>query len=837
MNSQDEPDLEVEISQPFWVFLEGKEEIKEELEIFSYLVLTAIPSHLFELAIENSTIKDYNVYILNSDVLEFFEYDLSGNETLLTTTYENDLEPKDITANFVLQSELSNSTITGILNQTSLYCAIFGSRNNERLSPYANTSLVMSETYFSNLLSSINEEELSNITQDFLTYSYYTFSWNKSEYINSIPSKLLRRHEEWTKERMTVFLQIYIPNYVRYEEFNVIANQLFSNKIEDVQLEMNSILISTIIILFFFSLASIVLLFQLLRSRISTFNDISLLFSSRGFKEKSLRSRFLLLQNNALLSSTTMYFGFALILLYFYELITWKYSYLIVGVSTGTVFFSLLTMQIKLVQSIDMKRKAEEAKKSSRSKSQIIDFGLKVVLGLIAFIALTSILSFNQWFLNIFSITLSSLWTIAFSIGGVMILLFILPTLISKFIVPLTKIILRKLSHLYTSVSRLFDQLTRQRKTVWTSIFLLQMFFSLIIIGPNLFVNHQEQTELSSFCYNVSLIVETESATELQDLVGNKPSMIAYIEPHYISQFQTNDIYIYLKNPLSFFNGIHFFSNYFKKRSSSQVFSMLNSSEEYFVTTSQKAREGQFSIGDLVSLYKKDANDSIVEEKKILLDIADFLPFFSILFEEGFMNIFLMKYNESTHILSKNHYAIFSFQAEQETEESALFAYLKEKHIMFNVIHSFSQTTISSTTQLNPILKIMRLPIYFLMVLIPGLVLVLLFDVSRTAHKAFSYLIKKGFRRKKARFLTFYWSFFLSIFLTSISFIYSILVLLPMIFILNLTYIMPMQLTINWISFSIAIPILFSILILSIPLREDSKITLYFKKKGVDINE
>ncbi|NPD89096.1 MAG: hypothetical protein HGN29_10255 [Asgard group archaeon] len=831
VNSHDEPDLQIELTQPFWVFLEGKDDLNEELENFQYLAITSLPSHLFKLVFENITIEDYNLYILNSEILEFFGYDLSGNETLLTTTYENNIDSSEITANFVLQSGLSNTTITDIFNQTLLYSAIFGSRNIEHLSTYANTSLILSESYFNNLLSSIDEATLLNITQNFLTHSFYTFSWNKSELINALPSKLFEIHKEWNHERIAVFSQMYIPNYVRYEEFNISANQIFSDKISDLLTELDSILISTIIILFFLSLTSIIFLFQFLRSRTAFFSKISLILSSRGLKGKSVKSRFLVLHSSTLLFSITLFFGFVLILLYSYELIMWNYSYLVIGVSTSIVFFSLLTMQIKLVQTLDIQTKTEGTKKSSRSRSQIIDFGLKLGLGLVIFIASTSILSFNQWFLNIFSITISTLWIITCSLSGVIVLILLLPTLISKLIIPLTKLILRNFSHFHSAVSRLFEQLARQKRIVWTSIFFLQMLFSLIIIGPNLFITHQEQTELSSYCYNVSLVVETESVSEIQDLVWNKPSMIAYVEPIYISQFQRRDIYIYLDDPMAFFNGVHFFGNYFKKRSSSQVFTMLSSSKDFFVTTRFKADEGQFSIGDLVSLYKKDVNGSNIEEKKILLDIVDFLPFFSIFFDEEYMNIFLMKYDESTHILNKNHYAIFSFQAEQEAEEENFFTNLKEENLMFNVIHSFSQSTLIQNTQPSFVLKVLKLPIYFLIVLIPSLVFLLFFDVRKRGTESFSFLIRRGFRGKNAKSLTFYWFFILSIFLTLISFLYSVLVLLPMIFILNLTYIMPMRLTINWISLLIVIPILFSVFMFPVSIKEDSKIKSHLMKK------
>ncbi|MHA1954120.1 MAG: hypothetical protein ACW96U_09280, partial [Candidatus Heimdallarchaeaceae archaeon] len=834
VNSHDEPDLEIEISQPFWIFFEERKDLTVELENFHYLSISTIPSQLFNLVIENVTIEDYNLYILNSRILEIFEYNLSGNETLLATTNENSIDSSEVTADFVLPSILSNTTIVDIFNQTSLYSAIFGSKNIDRLSLFADISLIISESYFSNLLASIDEEILLNITQNLLTYSFYTFTWNKTELINALPSKLLRIHKDWTNERIAAFSQIYLPNYIQYEEFNVISNQLFSDKIDEVLTEMGSILITTVIILIFLSLTSILLLFQFLKSRTALFSKLSLIFSSRGLKRKSVKSRFLVLQFCVLSLSVTVSFCFVFVLFYIYDLIMWNYSFLIIGVSFVIVFFSLLAMQIKLVQSLEIQTKTEETKRSSRSRSQLIDLGLKLGIGLVVFIALISILSFNQVILNIFSITISSLWTISCSIFGVMILLFFLPTLINKLVIPLAKSVLKYSSHFYSSVSRLFEQISKQKRAVWTSIFILQLLFSLIIIGPNLFVVHQEQTELSSYCYNVSLVVETESASEIQDLVEYNPSMIAYIEPIYESQFHIRNIYIYLDNPMSFFNGAHFFGNYFKKRSSSQVFSLLNSSDEYFVTTKQKAKEMQFTIGDLVSLYKEDINSSLVEEKKILLDVADFLSFFSIFFEREYMNIFLMKYNESAHILNKNNYAIFSFQAEQEADEEALFADLQENHIMFNVIHSFSEVTLQQDPQQNTALKVLKLPIYFLIILIPSLIFLMFLDIRNAGNKSFSFLIQRGFHRKNAASLTSYWFLIMSSLFTLISFVYAIFVLLTMIFIVNISYFMPMQLVLDWISLAIIVPILFSAFMFLLQIKGNKKI-IFLKNQSSKI--
>ena len=835
---QDEPDLEIEISEPFRVFLREREELEEELENFQYLSISALPSNLFDFVIENVSIEDFNLFIINSGLLEVLGYELSGNETLLASSVEMDIDLNEIEANFVLESELSNTTTIDICNQTTLYTTIFGSIKTVPFISSADISLILSESYFSELLLSIDESILLNITQNLLSYSFFTFTWSKIELINSLPSKLRRIHKEWMNERISVFFQVYFPEYIQYKEFNLVVHRLFSDKLETLSAEMNSILSSTIIILIFLHLALIALLYNFIRNRMEEFSENSSIFSSRGFQERVLKIHLFELQVYTLLLSLLVFSSIVLLLLYLYRLLIWNFSYLIIGSSTGLLFISFLIMQIKLVQSLDLLTRKVEKVKKSRSRSQMIDISLKIGLGIIFFVALTSILSFNQWFLNIFSVTISSLWIISSSIFGIIALLLFLPTTVNKLVIPLIGSILKHSSKFSSQIFRLFEKLSQQKKAVWTSMIILQLFFSLIIIGPNMYIVHQEQTELSSYCYNISLFIETDSAVEIQELVGERDYMVAYVDTIYELPFRIESIYIYLDNPMSYFNGVQFCGNYFKKGSNSEAFSQLNSSDEFCIISSQKAKENQFTNGDLVNLYKTDVNGSLIVEKKILFDVFNFLPFFSFLFEEEKNDIFISKYNASTHISNVDNHAVFNFQANEESEADAFFVQLREQNILFSIIHSFSQSVLLQEEQQNYALNVLELPIYFLIISIPSLVFLILLNIKNAANQSFLFLIQRGFRRKYAKDLTFYWLIILSTFLTLISFVYSILILFPVIYILNLNYTMPMQLVMNLKLLAILTPILSPVILYLLPVKENKKSKFKFIKfKGVRFDE
>ncbi|MHA1955089.1 MAG: hypothetical protein ACW96U_14200, partial [Candidatus Heimdallarchaeaceae archaeon] len=83
-------------------------------------------------------------------------------------------------------------------------------------------------------------------------------------------------------------------------------------------------------------------------------------------------------------------------------------------------------------------------------------------------------------------------------------------------------------------------------------------------------------------------------------------------------------------------------------------------------------------------------------------------------------------------------------------------------------------------------------------------------DIRNAGNKSFSFLIRRGFHRKNASSLTSYWFLIMSSLFTLISFTYTIFVMLTIMFIVNISYVMPIQLVLDWISLAIIVPILFS---------------------------
>ncbi len=832
---QTEPDLEIQISQSIENYLMKRDELLEKIENFQYYSISILPSHLFELKVDNESNELFNLYILNSMILEKLNFSLSGNQVLIGTDQFTNVNLSTIQANFTILSEYSNTNIIGHLNETTLYSTIFGISSGNIAESSENISLVISESYFSTLLSSIDTEILLNITDNNLTYAYYVFSLDKTNLMDSSPKSLNKVCREWGLERITVFFQLYYQQINQFASFGLDIKPVLFDKLNDLSSRMNVILLNSTVVLFFLFFIIIQVFHQMLKNNISAFNKIISIFSSRGLKKRQARIQSFLIHTLVLVLADIVSLGFTFLFLYYFELSMWSFSYTVILISNSSLFVINLILQISLVQQINQNTKQEVDKKTkNKSRSNTLDKSIKIGIGVLFLIIVLTILSFNLKFLNLSNISISSLWIIFVSLGGLIIFIMIIPFIIQNFILQLIQHLLKYISLIYTFSKKLFSSLNRQKYQIWRIIFILQVSWFLMISSYTTLIVYQEQSKASAYCYNVSIMIETSAVSDVKFLTKDCLSLTSYIEPKYETPTEVSAIFIYLESPTSFFNGTNFSENYFKKMSNFQVFSKLNLSEEYFITTRQEAKMMGYDIDDIVSLYKNDLNGTRIEERKILLDIADFVPFFSIIFDSDNTKLYLMNYNSSSHIIGLDNYAIHSFLAKNEHEAEQIFVSIREKQHIFKTIHSFSYSDIEDKVTHNFLLPESELPIYFLSLLIPGILIIMLINIRREGYYLFSFLYNKGLKISTIRNNFFLWFFMQLTSITLISYIYSIIAQQSIIYILNLLFTVPIHFVFSWVQLGLFLIILSSVLMFILPYNwNKTKKYIIQKNKGI----
>ncbi|MHA1667128.1 MAG: hypothetical protein ACTSUR_00615 [Candidatus Heimdallarchaeaceae archaeon] len=798
--STNESDLEISIVQPFSLYVEKRAKILEELNILHYFSLSSLPSLLFQMRIENESVTLFNFYVLNSDVFKELNISLSNNQALITSTQPNNLSKQNINVMFNFETTCSNLSIIDIVDQQTLIYTIFGENSTVLDSP-EDISVIVTDDFLSRLLSSTNQSVLFNMVANNLVYSYYEFQWNKEEYMNLLPSLLEHELKQWEQERISIFLNIYVSNYFLFENVSITISQFFSEKLNDLSFHTNKLLYSTSIILMLLILVILLTFYLFIKSKQESIIKIVKLFYQRGVKLQDVRNRIFLIQLNLLIFILSISLGSSFLFLHYFNLIKWSYSISFILIVNGGLLLLIFISQIWFTQFISPKKfefeETHKIRKKSRSKTLI----LLIQLGtsLIFAISIASILLLSQQYLNVFSISMTSVILIVFSLLGIFLLLLSLSFILQKTVFPSVLGFSKQSSKTFRFLKKLFANLNKSKKQIWLLIFTLQLIFSLVIYGSRSYAIHQEQLNSSYSCYAVSIKVDASNLPLLKTLSNSTISSTAFVEPIYTTSSLPNVYYIYLDNPISFYKGVNFFGHSFQKKENIEVFNALNASAQYVITTRQEVKQMKYKLNDILNLNKIDINGSIVTETKQLLDVARYFPFFSFL---NFLNpyrLYLMKYDASNHIPNVDNYVIYSFQIQDKEKLNAFYANLIKNDVVFEIIHDLTceNNSTRSSSNISILFESNELK-YFLFGFIPFIFIVLFIDFQREGFYFFSFLNSRGLRDSLSRFSLFLWFLLQFCYVTILSFVYSIILVLELIFILNQFQVLPIKVTFSW---------------------------------------
>lgn len=796
--SQEEPDLEIFMSQSFQSYLESVTELSERIMGFYHFSIINLPSILMEMQIGNESIVDFNLYVINIELLERMNISLSESEVLFSSFHLDNVSVSDINTNFTLETVYNNLTVVNSISQQVLYSLFFGSKDPYPNMVFKNTSIIISDPFFSKFLSSVNSSALQNLTEGYNVNSWYVFSWSKKQLSNLPPRFVEEIHQEWLNVRISAFFQTYYQQYVSFKDTTITMDMNFLVSLNALINTMNLDLLKIYIVTMFVTVVVVFSLIQLNKSAIYNNKKVLNLLISRGLKKRSIKIRLAFLELSITFLSQLIALGLISSVLSILHLIKWIYAINLIFITASIIltlifYFQAFLLKTSFDQIFLEEVKSEKIISKSRKFSNLIILSM-IVVGIIT---LTFIILLNQKYLHLLSVSSTVLLTISVSCMGIISLVILVPFILQKIFLYLFKQTINLFSSISVFITKLFEKLNRNKKQLWLLIFSLQLVFSLMLSGTKTYYNNQEQIQKSSICYDISIKIEPSSLDDVKMLSNSSASIASYIEPIFGTSSILDAIYIYLATPRAFYDGINLYGNYFKKHSNFEVFSLLNESSEYCVINKQEADRQNIKINDIIHLYKTASNGSKIVESKKLLDVANYIPFYSFLFPEEYTRIYLMKYNNITHISNLDNYVVYSFATSNNFKFEAFLSQLQEFNILFEILHTQSYNSLIPDETDTFSLEI-KTPLFFLLFIISIIILSLFVDIKKEGNYLFSFYNERGLYYRKSRLYLNYWFISQYVFVSIISYFYSILILLTTILILNQFVILPINIIYSW---------------------------------------
>jgi len=814
MTDEEETDLECVIRQPFHIYLNTKSNLGYSLASIDYFSLFKMPLVLLNLTIRNITYNRFDFFIINNKLLELFNYSLPFDSALFLTTNPQSFNISEISLHFNFTSFYSpaNIFIDNISSFLSPIVNIFFSTQELQQSHFYDPMIILSKEYWDQILLYTNDDVLYNITANSIMQEYYSFSLEKRSLINKIPTRARKSVLTWNIETAGIFTHLYYPDYIQTKLVALNFYYIFLDKLDQLIDSMNVLLVQLGYIFIFISSFLLLSFYLFLKQQILSFDKILDLIYSRGMKINSIKTSFLIVQLFIIVLSLVSSVLVSLLFLYFKKLIFWRYSLLVIFSINSILILAILQFQSKLSKNMDVGVSAIYDKSNKKmSKSKAIQISSKVIILGVILVSMLSLLSTTQQQFKIFSFPLFLLWSLSFILGIVLVLLVLTPIFIYTLFPIITKLF-SEIDQSFNFISKVFEYLYFRKKMIWNSLFVILFINSFMIVGYETLDNYDNEYISDSYCYDLSLYVDDRAIPYLKEIVNDSENAIAYIDVAITSSpFESyRSCYIYLENPINFYLGTNFSRNYFKKYSNFEVFELLNSSDNYVITVRDNAKKRSYHNGDAIYLYKTTVNNTRVEEKKYLLDVFTFIPFFSHILTNYHPNLYIMKYNHSNYIPSNNHYSIFSTEINNNATLSNIFTYLRDNGFQYSIIHLPNQDIISPV---NSLVQEFKLPIFTLISITPIVILIILFDIFKSGDKCLLILYSRGLKRRTGIVIFNLWIFIIFVSILILTYSYSILLNLVILKVFNLSKIQPIKLKFKLFSYGLPIMLIaFSLL-------------------------
>lgn len=816
------PDLSVEINQPLLFYLTTKNSIKIELTNHSYSVFTRVPSQILSVEYQNTSFQEFNFVVANEEFLDGFNISLNYNQVIFAAIYEGytDLDNFYITVNpYLLNVSFS---IKGFINQTHIKDYFLGKEDLADILPCDN-SIIVSEMSFFDIINQFALENIEDITNDTDSTSLYNFEFHEEDFIYLTPLKAYKKSKETSLSIHSCFHSVYIPYFSSPDILSIVFHDLLLSEILQLaKLMTTTFIISSVI----FALITLIFIYaynQFLVGQQRKFEETSFLLQSRGFKLRYLVKLSLGIKLTINLIASII----SLIMIFFFFLnqgiYKWSYSYFVAVISYSLVLLPMIIFQIKthLREKNTLLDKQIHAK-PKKSKSEFFSRFFQIILIIISCGLLISIwLSYQKLIGE--SILLNQ--SIIFAVLTIIILV-ISTSFIFINLVKITSFFFKrilqylKLPHQY--LMKFLKFIHTNNKNLFSIIFIFIFLNTFIIISFDLSKTNYEINNISSYCYDVSVAFPSEYSDDVISVLNTNDFLISYVDLEYTT-YLFPIFLVYLTDPLKYYEGVNFSKESFKKHKNQEIFHILNSSENFVISSKSEVKERYLEIGDEIYLSKTSVNSTVFTEEKILLDYTRYLPFFSKLL--GNQNFYLMKYDKEKDIPTKFRSSIISFSNEDSTSLTNILNFFGEYEIKYRIIHQVSISDIRNSFEESEIYSYFKF-ILLLEVFVTFFLVFLMYNIRIRAIQEAKTIIQRGIKKQRLLVILDFWISLVLIFALLLSLIISLVISRLIIFIYNSFSLFQAKISLSYISFIIPLGMFIMIILLTI-------IPYYIYNKGI----
>jgi hypothetical protein len=810
VTANNDPDYEVQADQRFSSYLLSHSSFVGQFGGYKYQSIVNIPKSLVNVQVKNNSFDKYNLILINSEINEAVNADLHDNEIMILLRNSDEIQVSDISINWNFYVENESLSVINIVNET-FFKPAFSSMNNLLVNhALQNFNIIIYETFFFKIAQKVSYNTLLNIAALNTTSLFSFFRWNKTEYLNSLPKRVQEAHDIWTNTIRNGFLQFYgFFDEISGPYAQIDFNDIFADKVSKLTQKMNAVFISTSIIALIISSIFLFTTYNFLKQSQTDLRRVLKSFSEKGASYSTLSRRIIflhiLVSLFCLIFSLCVSFSF----LFINKINRWSYSNLLIIIVHLIVIFLISFFQFRLNSAVQLKETLrEKRKRTSYSKSEIISVIIQSSAILVIVLTITVFWTINKTTLGSGGLTTGAIWLISLGILSFTTLLLFTPRILPLAVKRVVNKLLSLFTDLYSFITRLFTSIYRSKKQAWLLSFYLLFFTSFLTLSYSTLQNHQEQLYLSAKLGDATVIIDSDSVSDVIKIGGKENCVVSYFDT--VSTVKGVFYMLYLNNPLKFYENAFFATECFQEMENYEVFNLLNSSSDYFITSSLIANAFYYSIGDNVSIPRTSHDFSINYENKILLDIAKYLPFY---FPTGEINWYVMKQD----ILKTNdtHYqfAYISIKKDNNNIEDLIF-FLDEQKIWYS-INEYDEDVFSIENTNESFAEGLKLPVIFINITIPAILALILLDIQKISKEQFSYLNLRGLKKSVSAFAISNW-FSIHILLTIIlTMLISILGLQIILFIKNSSYGLPVTLNISCVFF--ITPLILIILTLVVP--------------------
>ncbi|MHA1397972.1 MAG: hypothetical protein ACTSSF_09750 [Candidatus Heimdallarchaeaceae archaeon] len=740
ISDSDTTDFEVSINLNNSQFLSEYNTINRHFNDFNHKFFTHLPNNLIKLKINNITSDTFSLFLVNNHLSSENLLNIKDQESLLIVKTSNPPNIDSIEIKWSLNTSKDFFNVSQIVGESYLTKLLGTSKYLEILQETSTYNILLKDSDFFSFVDDIGLSEIKSVLNEERIKLFSLYSMNKTAYLYQLPVKLRKGYDKWVSILESEFLQFFDYFSVQkkyYVDFNF--NDIFTinldNTIKTIRFTLfNSLLFSVPISVFFLYLLSVIIQ-QDKKEQKKTMN----ILSSRGVKSINLAKKTILIQSLA----AGIVFCISLVLSVLYLITQKMNSYsvnrLIVYISHSvTILCTLLIIQKNGLKLEKTKKFLAEYERKNLSGSELLKVGIIIGMVIIILVSFGAFWTINKFFFESSQISTKTIWITILGLFFFTSLLIAVPIVQIKIINQAIKRGMKLFSPAHETITRTFSAISRKKRRILAVSFYLVFFASLLMTSITSLHNQTKDLNESLRIFDYSLVTKPETSFELMRICGTNNTIVSFIDQVYT--FDGLITIIYINNPLKFYENSFFKNVKFEKHSGEEIFTKLNFSSNYVISSSVYVKTKHYFITENITIPRTQPDMAIEYDQNTLYDFAYYLPFYSL----NNPAWFLKKYEEIEHNLTSFRYAITSIKKQKNNIEEAI-NFLDQNNIWYVIKHNDSDLDLTSSSR-EIVISQLNNAAFIVNILAPIFLIWLLSSLIYESNDNFEFLKLRGLK-------------------------------------------------------------------------------------------